>query len=118
VNLPDTLLRYFVRLHRALFVAAAGSSRLARRLVALSPNTRTLVPTDSNAALIAAPDGLTPREIEVLRLVAEGLTNAAIAKRLVVSRRTVDWHLSSIYSKLGVSSRSAATRYAVDHGLV
>ncbi len=65
-----------------------------------------------------SPDGLTAREGEVLRLVAQGLTNEQVAQRLVISPRTVDTHLTSIYSKLGVSSRSAATRYAVQHHLV
>ena len=64
------------------------------------------------------PDGLTAREVEVLRLVAQGLTDARVAERLVVSPRTVNWHLTSINSKLGVSSRSAATRYAIEHTLV
>ena len=64
------------------------------------------------------PAGLTTREVEVLRLVAQGLTNEQVAQRLVISPRTVDTHLTSIYSKLGVSSRSAATRYAMQHHLV
>jgi predicted ATPase/DNA-binding CsgD family transcriptional regulator len=62
--------------------------------------------------------GLTPREVEVLGLVAEGLTSAQVAHRLFLSPRTVHRHLSSIYRKLGVSSRAAATRFAVEHGLV
>jgi ATP/maltotriose-dependent transcriptional regulator MalT len=65
----------------------------------------------------ALPAGLTEREAEVLSLVTEGLTNTQVAERLFISRRTVEFHLSSIYSKLGVSSRAAATRFAVDHGL-
>lgn len=64
------------------------------------------------------PAGLTSREMEVLRLVAEGLTDAQVAERLVLSPRTVQTHLSSIYSKLHVNTRSAATRFAVEHGLV
>jgi ATP/maltotriose-dependent transcriptional regulator MalT len=64
------------------------------------------------------PDGLTAREVEVLRVVAEGLTNEQVAQRLVISPRTVDTHLTSIYSKIGVSSRAAATRYAIEHQLV
>lgn len=64
------------------------------------------------------PDGLTGREVEVLRLVADGLTDAQVAERLVVSLRTVHAHLRSVYRKLDVRSRSAATRYAVEHGLV
>ena len=62
-------------------------------------------------------DGLTAREVEVLKLVAAGLMNRQIAERLAVSTRTVDAHLRSIYAKLGVKSRSAATRFAVDHHL-
>ncbi len=59
--------------------------------------------------------GLTAREVEVLRWVACGLTDAQVAEQLVISPRTVTSHLSSIYNKLGVSSRAAATRFAVDH---
>jgi DNA-binding CsgD family transcriptional regulator len=64
------------------------------------------------------PAGLTAREVDVLRLVAQGLTDAQVAEKLVVSPRTVNAHLSSIYSKLGISSRTAATRFAIDHHLV
>jgi len=63
------------------------------------------------------PGGLTSREVEVIGLVAEGLTNAQVAQRLFLSPRTVDTHLTSIYHKLGVSSRAAATRFALEHGL-
>ena len=64
------------------------------------------------------PEGLTPREVEVLRLLAGGLTNPQIAERLVVSLPTVNTHVASIFNKLGVNSRSAATRYAVEHHLI
>jgi DNA-binding CsgD family transcriptional regulator len=64
------------------------------------------------------PAGLTRREVEVLRLVATGMTNAEVADRLVVSPRTIDAHLLSIYGKLEIKSRSAATRFAVEHGIV
>jgi predicted ATPase/DNA-binding CsgD family transcriptional regulator len=64
------------------------------------------------------PAGLTAREVEVLRLVAEGLTDAQVAERFVISLRTVNTHLTSIYNKLGVSSRAAATRFAVESRLV
>lgn len=62
--------------------------------------------------------GLTPRELEVLRLVAAGRTNKAIAAELVVSERTVDRHVSNILTKLDVASRAAATAYAYQHELV
>lgn len=64
-----------------------------------------------------SPDELTQREIEVLRLVAQGMSDAQIAERLVLSIRTVQAHARSIYSKLGITSRSAATRYAIEHGV-
>jgi len=70
------------------------------------------------AARPAYSDGLTEREVEVLRLVAQGLTDAQVAQQLVISPRTVNWHLTAIYSKLQVTSRSAATRYALEHRLV
>ncbi len=62
--------------------------------------------------------GLTARELEVLRMVAAGRTNKAIAAELVLSVRTVDRHVSNIFAKLGVSSRAAATTYAHEHGLL
>lgn len=61
--------------------------------------------------------GLTAREIEVLRLVAAGKSNRAIAETLVISEKTVARHVSNIFLKLDVSSRSAATAYAYEHGL-
>ena len=64
------------------------------------------------------PEGLTRREVEVLRVVAEGLTNAEIAARLFLSPNTVNVHLYSIFSKLGVTTRTAAARFAVEHKLV
>jgi DNA-binding CsgD family transcriptional regulator len=63
------------------------------------------------------PARLTAREVEVLRLLAGGLTDQQIADKLVISPRTVHSHISSIYSKLVVTSRSAATRYAIEHHL-
>jgi predicted ATPase/DNA-binding CsgD family transcriptional regulator len=63
-------------------------------------------------------EGLTPREVEVLRLLAGGLTNPQIAERLVVSLPTVNTHVAALFNKLGVNSRSAATRYAVEQHLV
>jgi ATP/maltotriose-dependent transcriptional regulator MalT len=64
------------------------------------------------------PPGLTAREVEVLHLVAMGLTDAQVAQQLVISPRTVNWHLTSIYSKIGVSSRCAAPlRYRTPIGI-
>ena len=61
---------------------------------------------------------LTPREMDVVRLLAQGLTSAQIAEQLVIGVVTVNFHVRSIYSKLGVTSRSAATRYALEQHLV
>jgi DNA-binding CsgD family transcriptional regulator len=74
--------------------------------------------TPSTSPFRGNPFGLTAREIEVLRLVTQGLTTLQIAERLIISPRTADAHLRSIYSKLGVTSRSAATRSAIEHKLV
>ena len=76
-----------------------------------------LVSPARNAPDPDAPDGLTARELEVLALVAEGRTDAEVAEKLVVSLRTVHAHLRSIYRKLDLHTRSAATRYALEHGL-
>jgi DNA-binding NarL/FixJ family response regulator len=63
------------------------------------------------------PSRLTPRQLEVLRLIGQGLTDAQIADALFVSRRTVNAHVRDIFRTLEVSRRSAATRYALLHGL-
>jgi DNA-binding CsgD family transcriptional regulator len=84
--------------------ALARADTLAARLTAATPAT-------------TRPAGLSAREVEVLRLVAEGLTNAQIAQRLFLSPRTVDQHLRAIFNKLGVSTRAAAARWAAEHAL-
>ena len=66
----------------------------------------------------ASRHGLTMRELQVLRLLATGKTNHAIASDLVLAEKTVDRHVSNIYTKLGVSSRAAATAYAYRQGLL
>ena len=69
-------------------------------------------------AQAARSSGLSAREIEVLRLVAAGRTNHAIASELYLSERTVHRHISNIFDKLGVHSRTAAASYAVQHHIV
>lgn len=86
---------------------------LVPRLTAL----HTAGPPTASPAPRAASKELTGREAEVLRLLAKGLSDAEIADELVVSRRTVHAHLRTIYRKLRVSSRSAATRWALENGL-
>lgn len=67
---------------------------------------------------LAAPAQLTPREMDVLQLLVEGLSNKEIARRLVVSPRTVNFHLDNVYSKLGVHSRTEAVVHALQRGWV
>jgi DNA-binding NarL/FixJ family response regulator len=72
----------------------------------------------SSPASMKPTGALTPREVEVLRLVATGKTNRAIAADLFLSEKTVARHLSNIFTKLDLASRSAATAYAYEHDLV
>jgi len=64
------------------------------------------------------PAGLTERQVQVLRLVAQGLSNPQIAERLVISRRTAEHHVQDVYSRIGVSSRAAAALFAMEHDLL
>jgi DNA-binding NarL/FixJ family response regulator len=93
---------------RALRSAADGQTTLdpaaAARLVAPSAPTR-------------LPDALTPREVEVLALIAEGLSNQQIARRLVVGEATVKTHVNHLFAKAGLRDRAQAVRYAYRHGL-
>jgi len=94
---------------------------LATRPAEDSPSVLASPPSPTAASsrqLVRHHEGLTPREVEVLHLLAGGLTNHQIAERLVVSLPTVKTHVASIFNKLRVNSRSAATRYAVEHHLV
>ena len=75
-------------------------------------------PAPSVKSPMTYPDGLTAREVEVLRLVAQGHTDAQVAEQLVISPHTVNSHLKAIYGKIEVSSRSAATRYALEQHLL
>ena len=88
---------------------------------ALAAVQRAEMPEPRRAAKPLAPStypaGLTEREVEVLRLVAKGLTIAQIAAHLRIRFHTANAHVRSIYKKLGVTSRSAAVRYALEHHL-
>ena len=72
----------------------------------------------SPTALRAYPDGLTEREVDVLKLIARGLTNQEISGELSISTRTVTTHVRNVYEKIGVTNRVAASAYAADNGLV
>ena len=94
--------------------AAPAAASVARRLRELGER----VPRGPRPKTQATPAGLTPRELEVLELLAEGLPNAEIAEHLVVSPRTVDHHVSAILRKLDVRTRGEAGAQAVRRGLI
>ena len=73
--------------------------------------------TLNSGALPIFPSGLTAREFEVLRMVAQGLTNSQIAEQLTISLHTVNAHVRSILAKLDVHSRHAVIRFAIQHDL-
>ena len=99
---------------KALAEASAIGDRLgAAPLVA---RIRDVVKRETSAA--STNTSLTARELDVLRLAAEGLTDAEIGERLFISHRTVSQHLRSVYAKLDVHSRAAATRMAIEQQLV
>jgi DNA-binding CsgD family transcriptional regulator len=97
----------------------SGWSMALHLVLALIANIRipTEPPLKQQPGPPSYPAGLTTREVEVLRLVAAGMTDARIAETLILSPRTVNTHLRSIYAKLGISSRSAATRFAIEQHL-
>jgi ATP/maltotriose-dependent transcriptional regulator MalT len=109
-----------IHLGKEMFEATWAEGRTMTLEQALTAQGQaTISPARSSTSPAKSPatfhDGLTTREIEVLRLVAQGLTNEQVAQQLVISQRTVNTHLTAIYGKIGVSSRSAATRYAIEH---
>ncbi|HEY6542403.1 MAG TPA: tetratricopeptide repeat protein, partial [Ktedonobacteraceae bacterium] len=103
------------------FAAAWSQGRMMTAEQALAAQGQTPAPILHSRHIsptsIPYPDNLTAREVEVLRLLASGLTDLKIAEKLVLSPRTVHTHISSIYIKLSITSRSAATRYAIEHHL-
>jgi ATP/maltotriose-dependent transcriptional regulator MalT len=93
-------------------LGAQRSARRARRLLyKLGTRPRSALHPHTSAPL-------SPRELEIVRLVADDLTNAEIAERLIISPRTVTTHLDRIYTRLGINSRTALVRYAIEVGLL
>jgi DNA-binding NarL/FixJ family response regulator len=103
------------QIQRAITDVAAGRTHLEpdiqQRLVAAA-----LSAPAAADPLAGLPDGLTTREVEVLRLVANGMSNTEIARSLVVSTATVKTHINHIFAKTGARDRGQAVRYAYEHG--
>ncbi|MEU9312237.1 response regulator transcription factor [Streptomyces sp. NPDC048256] len=99
--------------HSVLSGDAGLSPSVQRRLLE-----RLSAPEPEPAAPAVVPDGLTTREAEVLVLIAEGLSNQEIARRLSVSTATVKTHINNMFSKTGLKDRAQAVRYAYGKGLV
>ena len=89
----------------------------ASATAAAQGRTRPLETADGRGVGGTLPDGLTPREAEVLKLIADGLTNAEICDRLVISHATVKTHVNRVFAKIGAHDRAQAVRYAFRHGL-
>jgi DNA-binding NarL/FixJ family response regulator len=103
-------------IEQALSALGRGQTHLApevqQRLVAASLDARAAGPGP-----MAPPDGLSTREVEVLTLIAAGLSNAEIARELVLSNATIKSHINHIFAKIGARDRAQAVHYAYDHGL-
>lgn len=97
-------------------LAAAQAAGLSADAVLLAPGDGRRLRDEEEDGWIE--DALTPREIEVLELLGEGLPNKAIADRLGISDQTVKFHVASILAKLGASNRTDAVRRALQRGLI
>jgi DNA-binding CsgD family transcriptional regulator len=122
INVADIMLVARSALGEAQFseAFAAGQALILEEAIAEALAFKPLVinnDASTSPVAIESPTGLSPREMEVLRLMADGLTNQEIADSLFLSRRTVTSHATSILGKLGLSSRTAAVSYAIRHGL-
>ncbi len=115
-----------IHLGEKAFTAAWVEGRMMTPEQALAAQGKAMISSPMPARTASAPPvkaptspaGLTAREVEVLRLVAQGLTNPRIAERLIISSHTVNAHVRSIYNKLNITSRSTLTRYAIEHKLL
>jgi len=117
---PDTIQSALKRGASAYIVKSIDPDDLAAALrQAIDGNVFTTAGVTEEPGQRAARDaGLTERELMIVRAVARGLSNEAIAKELWVAEQTVKFHLTNIYRKLGVSNRTEAARYAFERGLV
>jgi LuxR family maltose regulon positive regulatory protein len=119
---PEGYVRIFVDegppMAQLLYKAAAHGimPEYAGRLLAAFPDAESPAPSQAPPAEMIEP--LSERELEILRLVAKGLSNREIAQRLVLSLSTIKWHTSNIYGKLGVKNRTQAVARSREMGLV
>jgi DNA-binding NarL/FixJ family response regulator len=97
---------------------AAAIRQSFEHLIYFARTQTTAHPTRTSADNGYSAEGLTKRELEILRLVAEGLSNAQLASRLWVTEQTIKFHLSNIYRKLNVANRTGASRWAQLHGVL
>jgi DNA-binding NarL/FixJ family response regulator len=109
---------------RGFLTKDAGAEEISRAIAAVVRGEAVIDPAvqhhlvDAVAGGTELPDGLTPREAEVLTLIAQGLSNSEIATHLVVSEATVKSHINHLFTKTGVRDRAQAVTYAFRHGLV
>ena len=108
---------YVVKTAHSEDLASAVRQAFSHSVYLAGRRTVTPVPSGEAASLADDPD-LTRRELEILRLVAEGHSNAQLARMLWVTEQTVKFHLSNIYRKLDVANRTEASRWAQVHGLL
>jgi DNA-binding NarL/FixJ family response regulator len=108
---PETMLR-------AIRAVAHGESLLSPTVAQKVLNQFSALPGEEPAGMAPLCDGLTEREVEVLKLIGQGLANKEIARQLAISEKTVKNHISNIFSKLHVCDRTQAVLYAIRKGLV
>jgi DNA-binding NarL/FixJ family response regulator len=118
IGAPYIAARIRVELARACLALGDEDTAQMERDAAQAAFAKLGAASASSSSQAEKRHGLTAREIEVLRLVAAGKTNKTIAKELCLSEKTIDRHLSNIFTKVNVGSRAAATAYAYENGLV
>ena len=118
VGLPDERTRLRAQANGSIDVAGEFDSLAAARAAAIDSDAILIAPDAHDPDEDEFEEPLTPREVEVLELLAEGLPNKAIALRLRISDQTVKFHVSSISGKLGAKNRTDAVRRAVRRGLI
>lgn len=119
-DLPQLGGRLAVELGPAVDAARAAGRRmdLAEATAYSLAQIESLGAERKRTSVAGPPGGLTRRELEILRLIADGLTTRDIAGRLFISVKTADRHIQNLYTKIGTSTRATATRWAIEHGVI